>query len=350
VLLPREEAPIVREASASRRTGRINRDSTARKTLVTGATGLLGRHLVSQLCDRGYTVRVLVRTVKQREFFPENVEVVTGDIRTAGDVDAAVFGCRYVIHTCSTHVYNLPAEEMWAVNVEGTRHICDAVERHQCEKLVFTSTVSALKARGPATVPDPRLPARQRNSFNKQIAEELILSRVSRGLPAVVVNPSFFVGPFDHSPSPFRLWVPLAIIRPVGFVPTGGFNVVSAFDVARAHVWALENGKSGERYPVVGENVSLQDYVSMVNQATGRALVPKLISPRVLHSVAHGRVFDAYAAALLCRPNYVEVTSSYPTSGQPLVDLVNETVCWFKAHSPLVHYQALLRYVWNHYV
>ncbi len=290
--------------------GHINCDSRgAGRTLVTGATGLLGRHLVYQLRERGYLVRVFVRAAKQRAFFSEGVEVVTGDIRTAEDVDAAVLGCRYVIHACSTHVYNLPAEEMWAVNVEGTRHVCNAVERHQCEKLVFTSTVSALKAQEPATKPDPGLPARQRNSVNKQIAEELILSRVSRGLPAVVVNPSFFVGPFDHSPSPFRLWVPLAIIRPVGFVPTGGFNVVSAFDVARA-----------------------------------------LISQRALRCIAHGRVFDAYAAALLCRPNYIDVTSSYPTSSQPLVDVVNETVCWFKTHSPLVHYQALLQYVWNHYV
>jgi dihydroflavonol-4-reductase len=294
---------------------------------------------------------VLVRGVKQRSFFPQNVEVITGDIQTAEDVDAAVFGCRYVIHTCSTHVYNLPAEEMWAVNVKGTRHICDSVERHHCEKLVFTSTVSALKAKGPATRPDdPSLPARQRNSLNKQIAQELVLSRVSRGLPAVVVNPSFFVGPFDHSPSPFRLWVPLAIIRPVGFVPTGGFNVLGAYDVARAHVWALENGKSGERYPVVGENISLQDYVSIVNQATGRAMVPKLISHRVLRCVAHGRVFDAYVAALLCRPNYVDVTSYHPTSNQSLVDVVNETVRWFRTYSPLIRYQALLQYVWEHYM
>ncbi len=239
---------------------------------------------------------------------------------------------------------------MWAVNVEGTRHICDSMERHQCEKLVFTSTVSALKAKASSTTPDPNLPARQRNSLNKQIAEEVVVSRFSRGLPAVIVNPSFFVGPFDYSPSPFRLWVPLAIIRPVGFVPPGGFNVLGARDVARAHVWALENGKTGERYPVVGENISLQDYVSMVNHATGWAKVPKLISQRAIRGVAHGRVFDPYVATMLCRPNYVDVTSYDPTPQRPLFDVVNETVLWFKAHSPLVHCRALMQYVWNHYI
>ena len=329
----------------------INCDSGGEgKTLVTGATGLLGRHLVYQLLERGYIVRVLVRAVEQRAFFPENVEVVNGDIRVARDVDAAVFGCRYIIHACSTHVYNLPPEEMWAINVEGTRHICDAVERHQCEKLVFTSTVSTLENQGPATMPDPSLPARQRNSLNKQIAEDLVLFRAGRGLPAVVVNPSYFVGPFDHSPSPFRLWIPLAIIRRVGFVPTGGFNVLGASDVARAHIWALENGKSGERHPVVGENISLQDYLSIANRATGSPMVPKMISERALRCIARGRVFDPYVAALLSRSNYVEVTSCHKAPRQPLADVVNDTVSWFRSYSPLVHFRALLRYVCNNYM
>jgi dihydroflavonol-4-reductase len=178
----------------------------------------------------------------------------------------------------------------------------------------------------------------------------MVLSRVSRGLPAVIVNPSFFIGPFDHSPSPFRLWVPLAIIRPVGFVPLGGFNVLGACDVARAHVWALEHGKTGERYPVVGENISLQDYVSMVNYAVGLPKVPKLISQQALRCVAHGRVFDPYVAAMLCRSNYVDVPSCDSTPRRPLADVVDETVRWFKSHSPLVRCRALLQYVWNHYV
>jgi hypothetical protein len=94
----------------------------------------------------------------------------------------------------------------------------------------------------------------------------------------------------------------------------------------------------------------LQDYVSIVNQATGRERVPKLISHDVLRCVARGRVFDPYVAALLSRANYVDVTSRHLAPRQPLVDVVNETVRWFRTYSPLVHYQKLLEYVWNHYV
>jgi len=293
---------------------------------------------------------VLVRILAQKLSFPEDVEVVVGDIRNSEDVDSAVFGCRYVIHACSTHVYNLPAKEMWAVNVEGTQHICNAVERHECQKLVFTSTISAMKDQTTTATSDPTLPARLRNSLNKRMAEELVISRAKHGLPAVVVNPSFFVGPFDHSPSPFRLWIPLAIIRPVRYVPSGGFNVLSASDVARAHVWALEGGELGKRYPIVGENISLQDYVAMVNRTVGSSLVPKLIPERLLRSVARGRVFDHYVATLLCQQNYVDASSCKPTLSRSLADVVNETVCWFRAHSPLVHFHTLLRYALAHYL
>jgi dihydroflavonol-4-reductase len=255
-----------------------------------------------------------------------------------------------VFHACSTHVYNLPAEEMWAVNVEGTRHVCDAVKRHRCERLIFTSTVSALKTRENEIKYDPAMSPRQRNSINKQIAESLVLSRLCDGLPAVVVNPAFFVGPFDHSPSPFRLWVPLAIIRPVEFVPPGGFNVLSAFDVARAHVAALEEGQIGERYPVVGQNVSMQEYVAVVNRASGHARIPKLIPRSVFRWVARGRVFDEYAAALLCRMNSIDVHSCHSAQQQSLAEMVDETVRWFRDYSPLVRPRALLRYVWKRYV
>jgi dihydroflavonol-4-reductase len=306
------------------------------KTLVTGATGLLGSHLLGLLREHGYQIRVLVRTASQSQLFPRDVEVIKGDIRDPRDVDAAVSGSQYVFHCCSTHVYNIPAEEMWKVNVEGTRHVCDAVQRHDCERLIFTGTVSTLSARSRAEKPDPRASPRQRNSINKQLADELVVSRIEKGLRALIVSPSFFIGPFDYSPSPFRLWIPMAIIRPIRLVPNGGFNVVGAADVARVHLWALKEGRVGEHYPIVGENLSLLDYARMVNHAVGSDREPKLISPRALRCLARGRVFDAYVAAMLCRENVVEARYNYPFPIRPVARVIDETVDWFKSSSTTV--------------
>ena len=318
------------------------------RVLVTGASGLLGQHLVRQLLSRGYPVRALVRTTQHRDLVPLDAELVPGDIRNPVDVAAAVAGCRYVFHACCTHVYNLPPQEVWAVNVDGTRRVCDAVKSSGCEKLIFTSTISTLKRiPGPHT-PDSVMPARQRNTVTKQFAEDLVLDCVREGLPAVVVNPTFFVGPFDYRPSPFRLWFPLAIISRVRLVPGGGFNVVGAADVASAHLWALDHGNVGERYPISGENISLAKFVAAINMAVGRPGAPKTIPDWILRLMAHGRVFDSYVAGMLSRSNYVDAVSPLPK--QSLDQVIHETVQWFSEYSPLIYTRALVRYVRQRYV
>ena len=318
------------------------------RILVTGARGLLGQHLVRQLLGRGYQVRALVRPIPQKDSLPSEVELVYGDICNPADVSAAVSGCRYVFHACCTHVYNLSPPAVWAINVDGTRHVCDAVKTNGCERLVFTSTISTLKRVPGSFTKDSPMPARKRNTVTKQIAEDLVLDCIREGLPAVVVNPSYFVGPFDYRPSPFRLWFPLAIMSRVRLVPSGGFNVVGAADVAAAHLWALEHGAVGSRYPISGENISLAEFVSAVNMAAGRPRAPKTVPDGILRLVAHGCVFDSYVAGMLTRLNYVDAVSPVPQ--HLLEQVIAETVRWFADYSPLVHTQAFVRYVWQRYI
>ncbi len=185
--------------------------------------------------------------------------------------------------------------------------------------------------------------------MNKRAAEAITLSRASHGLPAVIVNPSYFIGPFDYSPSPFRLWIPLAAIGPVRYVPAGGFNVIGARDVARAHILALEEGQPGQRYPVTGENISMQSYAAMVNQSAGYPVVPRIVPTRILRWLARGKVFDRYVADLLGRANYAPAAAYHGPEPQPLGEVVDETVRWFRCSSPLTKPCALIGYVWNRY-
>src|SRR5947208_5487175 len=114
------------------------------KVLVTGATGLLGRHVVNQLIETGRSVRVLIRKPSQRAAFDGEVDAVIGDIRSSNDVSEAVRSCESVIHACSSHHYNLDPASFFAINVTGTKNVCDAVSRWGCRRLVVTSTVSTL--------------------------------------------------------------------------------------------------------------------------------------------------------------------------------------------------------------
>src|SRR5262245_30202200 len=112
--------------------------------LVTGARGLLGQHLMRELLAAGKSVRAFVRRSDDRAVLPRDVEIAVGDITSLPDLRAAVRGCDAVIHACSTHVYNLPRDRFWEVNVGGTRNVCTAARDAQCRRVVVTSTVSTL--------------------------------------------------------------------------------------------------------------------------------------------------------------------------------------------------------------
>ena len=320
------------------------------KVLVTGATGLLGRHIVNQLIEAGRSVRVLIRKPSQRVAFDAEVDAAIGDIRSSNDVSEAVRNCESVIHACSSHQYNLDPASFFAINVIGTKNVCDAVSRWGCRRLVVTSTVSTLSSvsRPRSTIDD--LPPRKRMSVTKQLAEEAVLSRVHAGLPAVVVNPAYFIGPMDECPSPFRLWIPLAIRTPVRFVPAGGFNVLGATDVARFHLWALEHGTVGERYPITGENISLRDYVARVNSAVGHSIVPRTIPTALLRTLAVGRVFDRYTAGMISQENYLPLATNTRVPQQSLSTVIADTVEWFKQSGKLKSFFAIARFIWKRYV
>jgi dihydroflavonol-4-reductase len=272
-----------------------------------------------------------------------------GDIREIAHVQKAVRGCEGVIHACCTHVYNLPREDVYAVNVTGTFHICNAV-RQSGARLVFTSTISTFKPQSWSALDPALTPARQWNTVTKAKAEEAVLRAANEGVAAIVVNPSFFVGPFDFNPSPFRLWVPLAVRRRIRFVPAGGFNVIHVADVAEAHIWALERGMVGQRYPVVGHNISLVDYVAAVNEAAGHPHLPLALPKPLLSRVARGRVFDEYVGQLLNAQNFMTFDPTIPVVPCALPTIIADTVGWFAKSQRLTGLLEMARYVRERYM
>ena len=110
-------------------------------TLVTGATGFVGSHLVRQLLDQGEPVRVLVRPASSmRALSTLGVEVARGDLRDASAVRAAMRGVRRVFHVGADYrLWARDPTEIYESNVLGTRNILAAVDAG-VERVVYTST------------------------------------------------------------------------------------------------------------------------------------------------------------------------------------------------------------------
>ncbi len=274
--------------------------STSGRVLVTGASGLIGRHVVAALLDSGYEARTFCRTRVRPDF--DAVEHVAGDVRDAGALFAAAKGCDAVIHTAALYSYaRRDHQSMEATNVLGTRNVLDAAARAGARRVVVTSSCATC---GPVA----GRPADERDEApgwemsvpykrTKILAERAALRRAAHGADVVIVNPTTTVGALDRRPTPSGCMVRDVLSGRIrGYIASGGLNVVAAADVARGHVLALERGRRGERYLLGGENVAMRELFQLI-AALGGVPSPRIPIP---HRVALGAAtaLDAVARML----------------------------------------------------
>lgn len=171
-------------------------------TLVTGASGFLGRALVARLLSNGESIRVLARRpVADLEANPR-VHVVRGDLGDPEAVERAVQGVELVYHVGAGMRGGTEAFE--SGTVWGTKNVVAASLRHGIRRLVYVSSLSVLDHAGhPKGVPitesspiEPYPELRGAYSQTKLIAENLVLDAIRmQNLPAVILRPGQIFGP-----------------------------------------------------------------------------------------------------------------------------------------------------------
>ncbi len=252
-------------------------------TLVTGATGFVGSHLVRELLERGDRVRVLVRpTSSLRALARFRVEVARGDLRDPSSLRAAMRGVRRVFHVAADYrLWAREPAEIYESNLLGTRNLLSAIDA-RVERVVYTSTVATI------AVPRDHLPDETTHaSFDEMIghykrskflAERAVLDAAARGVPVVIVNPTTPVGPGDWRPTPTgQVIVDFLRHRMPAYVQTG-LNVVPVEDIARGHLLAAERGRIGERYLLGGRNMTLKEILDALATISGQR-APRICLP-----------------------------------------------------------------------
>ena len=229
-------------------------------TLVTGATGLLGNNVVRLLLDSGRRVRVLVRASSDpRPLDGLDVEVVRGDVRDPDAVRHGLEGVDCVVHSAGyVQLGRSQLERHRAVNVTGARHVALAARAHGV-RMVHVSSCDAVGIRSldePADEETPlEVPLPVPYVITKREAERVVLDEVDRGLDAMIVNPSFMLGPWDWKPSSGRMLLEVAGGRGL-LAPRGWFSVCDVRDVAAGILAAIDRGQSGRRYILAGHTMS----------------------------------------------------------------------------------------------
>jgi dihydroflavonol-4-reductase len=245
-------------------------------TFVTGATGFLGSHVARALQDQGAKLRLLVRpTSNLKNLDGLKAETAVGDLRDPASLEKAMAGCEAVFHVAADYrLWLRDPAEMYRSNVEGTRTILNAARKNAVRCVVYTSSVATIGFTGNGHPADEDSPVSLADMIghykrSKFMAEQLALETGRAGMRVVIVNPTTPVGEQDVKPTPTgRIVVDFLKRKFPAYVETG-LNLVDVRECAHGHIAALERGKSGERYILGGENLTLKQILDKLGAIAG---------------------------------------------------------------------------------
>lgn len=250
--------------------------------LVTGATGLVGFHIVEALVRAGQKPRVLVRTPeKARALLGDRALLVPGDVTDANSVRAACDGVDRVFHAAGHPEQWMKDVSIFErVNVGGTRAVVQACRDAGVRRLIYTSTIDVF--RGEAHKPfnedvlDPQ-PKGTAYERSKQEADRVVAKAVEDGLDAVFLHPSAVYGPGPAQSRGVNDFVKDLRAGKVPAVLPGGMPVVYAPDVGAAHVVASEKAPRGARFILSERFLTLQELAQLACRTLGKKRVPPVV-------------------------------------------------------------------------
>ena len=275
---------VTTAVGASACTGSLYHGSTIRllvgKTLVTGGTGFLGSHVVRALAERGDHLRLLLRRGSSLDHLSDlEIERAGGDVTDRRAVRRAMQGIDRVFHLAgTTSMRPAKRDAVFELNVKGTRIVLEEALEAKVKRVVHTSSVAAIgpaRARGTADESQlfrsGHLGIAYANSKHEAEVEALRLA--AHGLPVVIVNPSFVLGPDDPKGTSMDLVRRFLLGRIPAYVD-GGLNIVDVRDVAQGHLLADEKGQLAERYILAGRNFTFDRLFADFARISGREQPP----------------------------------------------------------------------------
>ncbi len=324
------------------------------QAFVTGATGFLGSHVARALADQGADLRLLVRANSNtRNIADLKADLVTGDLRDPASLEKGTAGCDVVFHVAADYrLWVRDPNEMYRSNVEGTRTVLEAARKNAVRRVVYTSSVATMGFTSNGQPADENSPVSLDNMIgpykrSKFMAEQVAIEAARAGQDVVIVNPTTPVGERDIKPTPSgRIIVDFLKKKFPAYVDTG-LNLVDAIECARGHIAALEKGRSGERYILGGENLTLKQILDKLAAITSlpspKVRVPYVLAlaTGVLDGVVTGRIRGREPRATIDavrmgrKKMFVLSTKAERELGWKIVpvdDALRRAVEWFKAN------------------
>ncbi len=259
--------------------------------LVTGGTGLVGAHLLLLLVESGEQVRAIYRSAqsidKTKELFDHYqkqdlfplIQWVKADIIDTTSLDVAFEGISHVYHCAAYISLSSTDKQMYKTNIEGTANIVNFSIDYGIKKLCYVSSIATIgapeKPKHTATEETEWNPNADHTDYaiSKYGGETEVFRGSQEGIEVVIVNPGVILGPiFWHSESA-RFFEEIS--KGMWFYTKGKTGFVAVTDVVRAMYALMKSNVNLEKYILVGENITFEDFLNKVAVAIN-AKKPKI--------------------------------------------------------------------------
>jgi nucleoside-diphosphate-sugar epimerase len=261
------------------------------KYFLTGATGFIGGRLARRLVAEGHTVNALVRDPgNAKDLSDLGIRIFPGDITDKDSLYAPMEGTDGVYHVAAWYKVGARDKSMaYAINVNGTRNVLEAMKELNIKKGVYTSTLATNSdTRGKLVDETYRYDGKHISVYDQtkwQAHYEVALPMMKAGLPLVIVMPGIVYGPGDTSPLAETLRQYLTKKLPI--LPTRtAYNWAHVDDIVTAHILAMEKGRAGESYIVGGPIHPLTEALQIAEKITGIRGPRIRLSPGIMKATA----------------------------------------------------------------
>jgi dihydroflavonol-4-reductase len=331
--------------------------------VVTGATGHIGNVLVRQLLDKNNRVRAVV--LPQEDLTPLNglgVEIVSGDVRQPDTLERAFEGADLVYHLAGI-ISILPGKNkiLEEVNVQGTRNVIEACRKCHVRRLIYTSSIHALKEPRQGIEiceTQPFDPEAVLGDYAKSKARASleVLKAIREGMDAVIVCPTGVIGPYDYKGSEMGNLIRTFLRRKLPAGVNGAYDFIDVRDAAAGMISTAENGVKGEVYILSGEQITIRKLLNSLEKVSGtrapRIMIPCrlarlagiITTPFMIRSKKQP-LFTAYSIDVLASNSAVNSNKAKTILGfapRPIMDSLRDTVNWFREEANRLSRQSKL--------
>jgi nucleoside-diphosphate-sugar epimerase len=280
------------------------------ETMITGGTGLVGRHLVMALQQRGDIVRALVLPTEDASWLEERgVVIYRGDIRDPDTLTVPMRNVDTVFHLAAMQGVWLPIEEYYKVNVTGTENVCRAAMAAGVRRIVHVSswTIYGMAQGRPLTEDVPPAPWHDPYWITKAQGDLLVQHMIAKDhLPAAIIRPGTIFGPGDRlnfGRIADKLRSGKSIIIGSG---RNALPLVYVTDVVQGLLLCADlNCAQGQTYNITNDQpLTQEEFLRAIAQELGAAL-PRLHVP---YHAAYAIAFAAERATRFMRSEHPIVT------------------------------------------